>query len=86
MVAPEVPAVRSGPVDHAPEAVWCGLILAAVGWDVWLLRSGHRLLTDAARTRTGWLIQAVLVAHFAGRLGRFDPFTAAAHRIPRRTT
>lgn len=72
-------------VDRTPEAVWCGLIAAAFAWDVWLVRSGRRLLSDAARTPTGWLLQALLVAHFAGRLGRYDPFIAASRRIPRRT-
>lgn len=71
------------PLDPAA-GVWCGLIAAALAWDVWLLRNDHRLLSEAARTRTGWAVQALIAAHFAGRLGRFDPFHAASRRIPRR--
>lgn len=84
MGAPTLPALRHDPVDHAAEAVWCGLIAAALGWDVWLLRGGHRPLSDVARTPTGWAVQALLLAHFANRLGRFDPFHAASRRITRR--
>lgn len=83
-----MPPLRRAAVAHpdrTAEAVWVGLIAAALGWDIWLVRTDRRLLSDAARTPTGWCLQALLVAHFAGRLGRFDPFIAASRRIPRRT-
>ena len=57
LAVPTLPPLRAEPVDRTAEAVWCGLIAAALGWDLWLLRGGHRLLSDAARTRAGWCIQ-----------------------------
>lgn len=57
-----------------------GLAVWAAG-DVWLIRTGRRPLTDAARTPGGWLVTGYLVAHFARALGRGDVFTHIARRI-----
>ncbi len=65
-------------------AVWGGLIVAGLASDVVLIRGAHRTLSDMARSRAGRVAQVVLLAHFANRLGRFDPFHAAARFIPRR--
>lgn len=72
-------------VDRHAEAIWCGLIAAGLAWDVVLLKRGHRLLSDAARTPVGWAVHAVLVAHFARLLGPLDPFTYLGSRIQGRT-
>lgn len=65
--------------------VWCGLVLAGLSADVYLVRNDRRTLSQAARTPAGVIAQVLLLGHFANRLGRFDPFHAAANRIPRRT-
>lgn len=70
-------------VDRYAEAVWAGLIAAGLGWDVWLLRSGRRSLSEATRCPAGVAVIAGLLLHFAGVLGRFDPFHLAAERLRR---
>lgn len=72
---------RDRRTDPAP-AVWAALITAGLGADVYLHRNQHRTLSAIARTPAGWLAHGVLVLHFAGWLGRFDPFHAAASAIP----
>lgn len=72
-------------VDRHAEAVWAGLIVAGLGWDIWLLRNGRRTLSQAARCPAGWALMALIVAHFVDLLGPLDPFHAAARLIARST-
>lgn len=72
-------------IDRHAEAVWAGLIAAGLSWDVWLIRSGRRSLSEATRCPLGAGLIAVLLAHFAGLLGRFDPLNFAADRLRRLT-
>ena len=72
-------------VDRYAEAVWAGLIAAALGWDAYLVRTGRRTLSQATRCPAGAVLIGVTLLHFADLLGRLDPFNAAAHLIARRT-
>lgn len=72
-------------VDRHAEAIWCGLIGAALAWDAWLVRTDRRTLSEATRCPVGVAAIGVVLLHFAGLLGRYDPFNAACRHIPRRT-
>lgn len=70
-------------LDRHAEAVWAGLIAAGLAWDVVLIRSGRRSLSEATRCPAGVAVIAGLLLHFAGLLGRFDPLHVAAERLRR---
>lgn len=63
-------------MDARPaQAIWVGLIVAALVADIGLARRGLPLLTHVARTPAGRAGRLLLEAHFAGVLpGYLDPF------------
>jgi hypothetical protein len=72
-------------LDRHAEAIWAGLIAAALAWDAWLVRTDRRTLSEATHCPAGVAAIGVVLLHFAGLLGRYDPFNAACRRIPRRS-
>jgi hypothetical protein len=71
-------------IDRHAEAIWVGLIGAALAWDAWLVRADRRTLSEATRCPVGVAAITITLLHFAGLLGRYDPFNAACRLIPRR--
>jgi hypothetical protein len=71
---------RSATVEPAVVA-WVALAVAALGIDAYLIRRGHRTLSEVAGLPGGRTVRAVLSAHFDGCLGPADPFCAAARLI-----
>lgn len=64
------------------------LVAVAVGtgaYDVWLGWTGRRTITGALKDNhlAAGLFTILLTAHVAEKLGRWDPFHAAARRIGR---
>lgn len=65
---------------------WAVLIGEALAVDVVLIRRGRRTLSNVAGCPVGWVLHALLAAHFAHLLGPADPFHAAARWLTRETT
>lgn len=76
-----VPTENLGPAI----AVCLGILGAALGANVALIRNGFAPITAVARTPAGRAVVSYIKAHFDAQLGPFDVFTHAARMIPRRS-
>jgi TRAP-type C4-dicarboxylate transport system permease small subunit len=65
--------------------VWVVVLGGSLAVDLALLRYGHDSLTAWARAhpRTTTATMMLVGAHFAGRLGRFDPFDRSVQALAR---
>lgn len=77
-----VPSEDLGPAI----AVCLGILGAALGANVVLIRHGFAPITAVARTPVGRAVVSYIKAHFDAQLGPLDLFTHAARLIPRRTS
>jgi hypothetical protein len=67
-------------------AVACGLFVAALTANAWLLHNGHAPLTALARSPRGVAVRRYFDAHCDGLLGPFDVFSHLGHICTRRLT
>lgn len=64
--------------------LWAAVIALALGGDAWLVRNGHRSLSQVADCRAGRAARGYLSRHLDGELV-LDAFALAARLIRRRT-